>query len=74
MTEVETAAEIPQSIAHFLRDHNLPASDTDGRTTCAFAAMPWNDTALEIAHGPSTGDDLNAVSHAFGAWPKPVRW
>lgn len=66
VTEVETAAEIPQSIAHFLRDHNLPASVRMG-DDLRLRVMPWNDTALEIAHGPSTGDDLNAVSHAFGA-------
>ena len=35
-------------------------------TTCVLA-MPWGETALEISHGPSVGDDLNAVSHAFGA-------
>ena len=29
------------------------------------AALPWGETALEIAHGPSDGRDLNAVSMAF---------
>ena len=29
--------------------------------------MPWAATALEIARGPSEGDDLNAVSAAFAA-------
>ena len=29
-------------------------------------AMPWDGTALEVAHGRSEGFDLNAVSHAFG--------
>ncbi|KAB0264282.1 LutC/YkgG family protein [Microvirga brassicacearum] len=66
VTEVASAAEVPQSIAHFLRDHNLPASLRMGDDR-RLQAMPWNDTALDIAHGPSAGDDLNAVSHALGA-------
>ena len=28
--------------------------------------MPWGETSLEIGHGRSDGDDLTAVSHAFG--------
>jgi L-lactate dehydrogenase complex protein LldG len=28
--------------------------------------MPWAETALDMAKGPSQGGDLNAVSHAFG--------
>ena len=31
------------------------------------AAMPWAATTIEIAHGPSDGHDLNAVSAAFAA-------
>jgi L-lactate dehydrogenase complex protein LldG len=65
VTEVASAAEVPQSIALFLRNHNLPATvrmGDDKRLT----TMPWAETALEISHGPSEGRDLNAVSHAFG--------
>jgi L-lactate dehydrogenase complex protein LldG len=67
-TMVETAlatVEVPQSIAHFLRNHNLPATLRMGDDP-RLKAMPWSDTTLEIAHGPSQGSDLNAVSHAFG--------
>jgi L-lactate dehydrogenase complex protein LldG len=31
------------------------------------AAMPWSDTTLDLARGPSAGSDLNAVGHAYGA-------
>jgi L-lactate dehydrogenase complex protein LldG len=29
-------------------------------------AMPWDATSLEVSRGRSEGQDLNAVSHAFG--------
>jgi L-lactate dehydrogenase complex protein LldG len=65
VTEVSSAAEVPQSIALFLRNHNLPATLRMG-DDLRLKAMPWSETALEISHGPSAGSDLNAVSHAFG--------
>jgi L-lactate dehydrogenase complex protein LldG len=65
VTEVASAAEVPQSIALFLRNHNLPATLRMGEDL-RLKVMPWSGTALEISHGPSEGRDLNAVSHAFG--------
>ncbi|HZH11429.1 MAG TPA: lactate utilization protein [Microvirga sp.] len=65
VTEVTSAAEVPQSIALFLRNHNLPATLRMGSDP-RLKTMPWSETALEISHGPSEGRDLNAVSHAFG--------
>lgn len=65
VTEVASAVDVPQSIALFLRNHNLPATLRMG-DDLRLKAMPWSDTALEISHGPSEGKDLNAVSHAFG--------
>ena len=65
VTEVASASEVPQSIALFLRNHNLPATLRMG-DDLRLKAMPWADTTLEISHGPSEGGDLNAVSHAFG--------
>ena len=51
-----------------------PSRPTCARTTCpprcgwapttALAALPWGETPLAIAEGPSDGTDLNAVSHA----------
>jgi L-lactate dehydrogenase complex protein LldG len=66
VTEVASAADVPQSIAGYLRDHNLPATLRMGDDP-RLASMPWGETALELSHGPSEGRDLNAVSHAFGA-------
>ena len=66
VTEVASPAEVPQSIALFLRNHNLPATLRMGDDP-RLGAMPWSETTLDIAHGPSEGRDLNAVSHAFGA-------
>ncbi len=65
VTEVSSAADVPQSIALFLRDHNLPATLRMGDDP-RLKAMPWGETTLEISHGPSAGGDLNAVTHAFG--------
>ncbi|GEO16799.1 LutC/YkgG family protein [Microvirga aerophila] len=65
VTEVASPAEVPQSIALFLRNHNLPASLRMGDDP-RLAAMPWSETTLDISHGVSEGSDLNAVSHAFG--------
>jgi len=65
VTEVNSPAEVPQSIALFLRNHNLPATLRMGDDP-RLEAMPWGETTLEISHGPSQGGDLNAVSHAFG--------
>ncbi|WP_230531232.1 LutC/YkgG family protein [Microvirga roseola] len=65
VTEVASPTEVPQSIALFLRNHNLPATLRMGDDP-RLAAMPWTETTLEIAHGPSEGTDLNAVTHAFG--------
>ncbi len=56
---------IPQEVARYLRDNNLPATIRIG-TDPRLAGLPWGDTTLDVSHGPSTGNDLNAVSHAFG--------
>jgi len=61
---VAEAADVPKEIARFLREHNLPAHLRMGDDPL-LAAMPWSATALEIAHGPSDGHDLNAVTAAF---------
>lgn len=65
LSEVASTAEVPQSIALFLRNHNLPATLRMG-DDLRLKVMPWADTSLEITRGPSEGGDLNAVSHAFG--------
>ena len=65
VAELTSPAEIPEAVAAFLRDHNLPAAIRMG-DDLRLVALPWGETSLEISRGCSNGDDLNAVSHAFG--------
>ena len=65
LDEVASSADIPEAIAAYLREHNLPATlriGADSRLT----ALPWERTPLELSHGASDGHDLNAASVAFG--------
>jgi len=64
LVEVASAAEVPQAVAAFLREHNLPATIRRG-DDLRLAAMPWHTTTLALASGASDGQDLNAVSHAL---------
>lgn len=60
-----TSADVPEKIAAYLRDNNLPATLRMG-ADLRLKVMPWQQTTLDISHGPSDGRDLNAVSYAFG--------
>ena len=62
--EVADAGEVPGAVAAYLRDHSLPATIRMGADP-RLADLPWGATALEVSRGPSAGDDLNGVSHAF---------
>jgi L-lactate dehydrogenase complex protein LldG len=62
--QVQSAADVPAEVARFLRDHNLPATLRLGSDQ-RLAGLDWSATALAISTGPSDGDDLNAISHAF---------
>lgn len=65
VARVAADADVSAEIARFLREHNLPATlrmGEDARLT----ALPWDATTIEISKGPSSGDDLNAVSYAAG--------
>jgi L-lactate dehydrogenase complex protein LldG len=64
VAEVATLAEVPGEVARFLRDNNCPATLRMGEDA-RLAEMKWSETPLEIAHGPSDGHDLNALSFAF---------
>jgi L-lactate dehydrogenase complex protein LldG len=65
VAEVTRPEEVPAEVARFLRGQNLPATVRMG-ADARLAAMPWAQTALEVATGRSDGGDPNAVSHAFG--------
>ncbi len=64
--EVDDPSGVPAAIADYLRNGNLPAQVRMGDDP-RLAAMPWQDTALELSKGRSDGQDLVAVNHAFGA-------
>jgi L-lactate dehydrogenase complex protein LldG len=64
VTEVASAADVPQVVAEYLRNHNLPATIRMGEDR-RLTGMPWDATSLEVSRGRSEGGDLNAVSHAF---------
>jgi len=60
-------ADIPAAVAAFLRGHNLPLAIRHGDDPL-LSAVPWGRAGtLEIRRGASDGNDLAAVSHAFGA-------
>jgi L-lactate dehydrogenase complex protein LldG len=64
VAEVGSPADVAAEVARFLRDANCPATLRMGADP-RLAALAWGETTLEIAHGPSDGHDVNAVSFAF---------
>jgi L-lactate dehydrogenase complex protein LldG len=64
--EIASAADVPAAVSAFLRARNLPSSVRRGDDP-RLAAMPWGrERTLEVTTGPSDGNQLVAVSHAFG--------
>ena len=66
VAEVTQPQDIVSEAARYLREHNLPATLRMGADV-RLADLDWSETAIEVTHGPSQGDDLNGLSHAFGA-------
>src|SRR5260370_5856731 len=65
--EVPRTADVPGAASEFLRAHNLPMAVSRGEDP-RLEAMPWQrERTLEVKQGASDGNDLTAVSHAFGA-------
>jgi L-lactate dehydrogenase complex protein LldG len=62
---VAIPVDVPAEVARFLRDNNLPTTVRTGLDD-RLTELPWEKTALEVTAGRSAGQDLNAVSHAFG--------
>lgn len=57
---------VPDAVRSYLREKNLPARVRMGADP-RLARAPWAEqTTLEIASGPSDGEDAAAVSHALG--------
>ena len=63
-TEVSSPDDVPQAIAEFLRDHNLPPSVRRGDDS-RLASLPWHRTTIEVSTGRSDGRDVSAVSRAL---------
>jgi L-lactate dehydrogenase complex protein LldG len=67
MEEIARANDVPAAVGGFLRAHNLPMAIRRGADP-RLAAMPWEqERTLTVSTGTSAGNDLAAVSHAFGA-------
>ena len=66
VARVADAAQVPEAVAEFLRQRNLPAAVRMGDDK-RLAAMPWNKTQIETKHGPAEGSDIVSVAHAFAA-------
>jgi len=66
VAEVSQAQDIVGEVARYLREHNLPASLRMGADE-RLNGLDWSGVAVEVSQGPSAGDDLNGLSHAFGA-------
>jgi len=59
--------DVPAAVTAFLRARNLPMQLRCGADP-RLAAMPWqSERTLDIRIGRSDGNDLTAISHAFGA-------
>jgi L-lactate dehydrogenase complex protein LldG len=64
LAEVGSRAEVPQAVAAFLRDHNLPSRLRSGDDP-RLASLAWGNTTIELSTGRSDGSDPSAVSHAL---------
>lgn len=66
VVRVTGSEEVPQAVCDYLRGRNLPQKLRMGSDP-RLAAVPFADRApgLEIARGPSDGNDLAGLSHAF---------
>lgn len=64
-SSVASYADIPRTVATYLREHNLPASIRVGDDE-RLAGAGWDkERTLEVRHGASDGGDMAAVSHAL---------
>jgi L-lactate dehydrogenase complex protein LldG len=58
---------VPKEVAALLRAHNLPMAVRHGGDPL-LTGLPWEqERTLTVSTGPSDGNDLASLSHAFGA-------
>ncbi len=63
VTRIANAAALPESVADFLRAHNLPSALRMGDDPL-LRDQPWSRTSIEVKRGPSDGTDEVGLSHA----------
>ena len=64
LTRVPSYKDVPSAIADYLRTNNLPARLRVGDDP-RLKDLDWSETALDLLHGPSDGQDLAGLNHAF---------
>jgi L-lactate dehydrogenase complex protein LldG len=64
VTHAATMAEIPGSVARYLRDHQLP---TQAVCWPALAALDWRAADIGVEARAASGDDLVGITGAFAA-------
>ena len=62
--EVDAYGDIPAAVADYLRQNNLPAKLRIGSDP-RMEGLDWGKTAIDLSHGPSDGQDLAGLNHAF---------
>ena len=67
VAEVPRRADVPEAVAAYLRDRNLPARIRHG-DDARLTRLPWkNAPTVERARGPAQADDAVSLSQAFTA-------
>jgi len=63
---VKSGDDVPEAVAQYLREHNLPSSLRMGEDD-RLKGLAWDRTpTLERLSGPSDGRDMVGLSHAYG--------
>lgn len=65
VARIQSAEDIPEAVAAYLRDRNLPAHIRRGSDPL-LARLPWYRVpTLEVGDGRAVDEDKAAISHAF---------
>jgi L-lactate dehydrogenase complex protein LldG len=64
LSELDSYDAIPSAVADYLRSNNLPAALRIGADP-RLAGLDWSSTAIDLLHGPSDGQDMAGLNHAF---------
>lgn len=64
LTELDSYEAVPAAVADYLRSNNLPAALRIGQDP-RLQGLDWRATAIDLLHGPSDGQDMAGLNHAF---------